>query len=191
MLQAITLVDTLADLYWDNESKLVAFFDTFLVLLYDRANSLPNEIDDEDNDTTKYLLEWQLASVEYLADVIESYLENMWHSVTQYYTALNWKIYEIRIDRMWVYTSPNFIYPKFFPTWELFKKHIDDRNPSTNSYGQHNSASVVWNIVIAGNGKTYTIEQRPDWRWTSGNFINTAYFSTKDEIVDYINSNNM
>jgi len=71
------LVNTLGDLYGSNEDKLVDFFNTFLALLNNRIEILPNEINHENNSAAKYLLEGQLASVEYLADVIENYLESM------------------------------------------------------------------------------------------------------------------
>ncbi len=194
MLQAITLINTLGDMYGANEDKLVDFFNTFLSLLNTKADVLADQIDDEDNNTAKYLLEGQFASVEYLLGVIENYLDNLWHRVNEFYTAPNQKIYEVVVDSIGIHTSPDFAYPKFFPTWDLFKKHIDDRNPAMMSdYGNsnsHGSATIVWNIVTAKNGKTYEIYQAENWLWTCDSFIYATSFSTEKGITRYIDIQN-
>jgi hypothetical protein len=51
------------------------------------------------------------------------------HESTNTYIAPNGKQYivEYNDDRL-AYTSPNFMYEKYFPTWETFTAHIDINN---------------------------------------------------------------
>jgi hypothetical protein len=163
-------------------------------MLNSKSDILHDQIDDGDNnDNERDLLRWQAASIDYLIDVIENYLDNIWHGVNDFYSAPNGKVYEVVVDSMNIYTSPDFSYPKFFPTRAAFKKHIDDRNPLLGQYNDtnysHGSATLNWSIVTAPNGKTYSIYQKNSL-WSSSNFIYNTSFSTQDWIIKYIEINN-
>jgi hypothetical protein len=75
-----------------------------------------------------------------LYDIINEYLDQLPHESTSIYIAPNGKQYlvEFNTDR-YAYTSPDFTYVKYFPTRELFTKHIDLNNPG--SYHSSNSSS--------------------------------------------------
>ena len=100
------------------------------------------------------------------------------------YIAPNGKQYLVEYDenRM-AYTSPDFSRPKYFPTRELFKNHIDLNNPAIWKWW------IIWNVITTHNGKVYTIYQT-NWKWTSSNFKTAKYFDSKEDIINHILANN-
>jgi len=138
------------------------------------------------------LLEGQKASVDYLYSIIDDYLRDMSHdSSTRVYIAPNGKQYTVNFDdNRFAYTSPDFMYPKYFPTWERFTYHIDINNPGNyGSSNYHSSTNRIGEIVTAPNNKTYQLYQT-NGKWTSDDFSYKRYFDTREQTIDYIFANN-
>jgi len=191
-LQAIMLLDSLVSMYWDNTERLEQFLTTFQAILQDKSDLLDSEIDNADSDNELELLRWQKASVDYLYSIIDDYLRDMSHdSSTRVYIAPNGKQYTVYFDEnRFAYTSPDFMYPKYFPTWERFTYHIDINNPGSYSGSNyHSSTNGIGEIVTAPNNKTYQLYQS-NGKWTSDDFSYKRYFDTKEQTIDYIFANN-
>lgn len=190
-LQAIVLLNSLVEMYKDNTNKLKEFLTTFQTILQDKSDRLADQIEDTDEYGTNELalLKWQKASVDYLYYIIDEYLHQMPHGSTNIYTAPNGKEYKVEFNtNRQAYTSPNFIYPKYFPTWELFTKHIDLNN-SWNYHGSNNSNNTDWGKITAANSKTYYIYLTNGKR-TSDEMSYKRYFDSRDQIIEYIEINN-
>lgn len=191
-LQAIMLLESLVEMYDNNTEKLQQFFSTFQAVLQDRSDMLDSEIDDADSDNELELLRWQKASVDYLYEIIDDYLDDMSHETnTSVYIAPNGKQYLVEYnDDRFAYTSPDFLYQKYFPTWDLFTRHIDLNNPG--EYGQwnyHGGDTGFGETVTAPNNKVYHVYQINGKR-TSDEFTYKKYFDTREQIVNYIFVNN-
>lgn len=108
----------------------------------------------------------------------------------RYYTAPNGKQYVVELipDRQ-VYTSPNFVQPKFFATYTTFTHHIDKQNPSYISRDHIIDTSFQAVFHPAPSGKIYKI-QKTNYGYMSYTFIAPRYFTTLQEIKTVINQNN-
>jgi predicted heme/steroid binding protein len=98
------------------------------------------------------------------------------------------KVYDVESNTLW-YTSPNFIYTKYFANIEELRKYIDKNNP----------AIVVWDhkvdvefepiIHTAPNGKEYKI-YKTDKGYMSYKMLKIQYFKSLEELKKYIDRNN-
>lgn len=183
-MQAILFVDSIAEMYKHNPQKLSQFLTTFKAILQDRSDVLANSILQSNNQTEKSMLYLQKDSIDYLYFVVNDYLNNIDYAQSNTYIAPNGKSYLVQFDdNRFAYTSPDFTYRKYFPTWELFKRHIDINNPG--SYYDW----VSGDTITAPNGKTYTIHTENSKR-TSNDMMYKKYFDTRDKIIEHISINN-
>ncbi len=183
-IQAILFVDSIAEMYKHNPQKFAQFLTTFKAILKDRSDLLANSILQTTNPQEKAFLIMQKDSIDYLMFVVNEYINNIDYSQSTTYIAPNGKKYLVRFDdNRFAYTSPNFIYPKYFPTRELFKRHIDINNP-WNYYD-----GISGDTITAPNGKKYTIHTE-NGKWTSHNMLHKKYFDTRDQIIEHIVINN-
>jgi len=184
-LQAIALLENLAEMYDGNIEKLSQFLTTFKAVLKDKSDVLSDEISDTNDEDELTSLWWQKASVDYLYYIVWNYLDDIPHTSTSAYIAPNGKQYLAEYDEnRLAYTSPDFMYEKWFPTWELFVSHININNP-----GNYHAWNNIWEAVVAPNDKLYHVYQI-NWKRVSDEFIYMKYFDTREQIVDYIFVNN-
>lgn len=182
-IQAILFVDSLAEMYKYNPDKFANFLTTFQSILKDKSDLLANSISQSSNEQEIAFLNVQKLSVDYLKFVVDEYLSKIDYSKTNIYIAPNGKEYMVQFDdNRFAYTSPNFMYPKWFPTRELFKRHIDINNP-------WNYYFWTGDTITAPNNKKYIIYTENNKR-TSNNFIYKKYFDTRDQIIEHIYINN-
>ena len=191
-LQAIMLIQSIIDMYWNNQTKLIQFFTTFQAVIQDKSDLLKSQLTNELNLQEIELINWQIASLDYLYILISDYLNNIPHGIDDIYIAPNGKQYRIVFDtERYAYTSPDFNSVKFFPTWPLFTHHIDINNPWSYRHNYHWTGSYTsnWEKITAPNDKIYYIHKE-QWKRSSNQFTYAKYFDTRDEIVNYIYANN-
>lgn len=181
----IVFVDSLVETYQDSPQKLDNFLRTFRHVLKDKYDRYCKLIYEADNNTERQEYKEAKDAVQFIYWVIWNRLDDLDLDSYEVYIAPNGKQYRVEYDRSRsAYTSPDFVYTKYFPTREIFTSHIDINNPAVWKWW------LKWNVVTAYNGKQYTIYQTTDGRWTSDNFIYKKYFKNKDEIIDHILVNN-
>ena len=184
-LQSMMLLEALEDVYGKNTEKLAQFLITFKSILDDKSDELKNDIDDLNNgDDDLEIFISQKAAIDYMYNLVDDYLDDMDYTGHNVYTAPNGKEYivEYRNDKM-AYTSPNFMYDKYFPTRKQFTNHIDINNQWTYN------GDIWWERIMAPNGKIYYIVQY-NGKWTSTTFKYGKYFDTREQLIDYISANN-
>jgi hypothetical protein len=184
-IQAILFVDSLAEMYQDNPQAFANFLTTFRAILQDRSDLAQSQLSQTTDTNEIAFLQLQKDSIDYLIFVVEEYLDDINYNIANIYIAPNGKQYLVQFDEnRFAYTSPDFLYVKFFPTWELFKRHIDINNP-----GDYYGGWVAGDTITAPNGKTYTIHTENSKR-TSNNMVYKKYFDTRDQIIEHIMINN-
>jgi hypothetical protein len=177
------LVETLSEVY-DNDEVLQQFLVTFNVMIRDTIDKIEKDIEDA-NDDELATLKSKKDSLEYLYDTVDNYLSEMFVDERSMYIAPNGKQYivEYNKDRL-AYTSPDFVYEKYLPTWELFVSHINLNNPG------HNAAiDQSLETIIAPNNKVYYVIEENN-KWTSNQLKSKQYFDTRSKLVEYIYENN-
>lgn len=180
-------VDSLVEMYQYDERKLATFLSTFMQILKDKSDYYAQEILNAQEDWDEELLdEYKLYknAVDFLYTIVKYRYENIEVEDRTVYIAPNGKQYLVEYnEERRAYTSPDFTKPKYFPTWESFKNHIDLNNPEVWKRW------IVWNVITTHNGKVYTIYET-NWKWTSSNFITKKYFDTKEDIINHILASN-
>ena len=163
--------------------KVEAVLELLLEILEDELQILASH-----NNSSMYALQcFYDLMYEYLVEIRTDDGDN---ENIRYYTAPNGKQYVVEFlpDRQ-VYTSPNFVQPKFFATYQTFTHHIDTQNPSFISRDHIIDTSFQAVFHTAPNGKIYKIQKTNMW-YMSYTFIAPRYFSTLQEIKTTINQNN-
>lgn len=184
-LQAVLLLEAIVDMFDNKPEKLENFLDTLQIVLRDKSDIFEEQMEDAEG-TDFVILLGKKASVDYLYDLVQDYLDDMSYIATDVYTAPNGKKYLVKYDTdKYAYTSPDFMYEKFFPTWEYFTSHIDINN----MWPYFGIGKIDGENITAPNEKTYVIKQE-NGKWTSDAFINKKYFDTREQIIDYIFANN-
>jgi len=181
---AIAIVfDTITDLYADNKGKQLEFIVTFNSMLKDLIDTM------EDDNNLSSSEERKLAILNYLAEIVQEFIDDNNISDEEFHTAPNGKIYVIvRDDNKSCYTSPNFLVQnKCFPSLVAMKKHIDDNNLAW-KHTVDTSRSTP--IFVAPNMKMYTILKTTDGRYFSYRFVTPRYFNSLKDTQNYINANN-
>lgn len=180
-------VDSLVEMYQYDKEKLATFLSTFMQLLQDKSDYYDKKIQEAEDDWDEELAqEYRLykEAIDFLYITVKYRYDNLEVEDRTVYIAPNGKQYLVEYDenRM-AYTSPDFSRPKYFPTRELFKNHIDLNNPAIWKWW------IIWNVITTHNGKVYTIYQT-NWKWTSSNFKTAKYFDSKEDIINHILANN-
>ena len=169
-----------------SEAQKIMILELFLSLLEDEIQRLASQ-----NDERMYALQC-------FYDIIDRYLINIRTNDDDglddpnrwFYGAPNGKQYEIEfIPGRDVYTSPNFVQPKFYATYEALTKHIDKYNPSQISRDHVIDTSFQPIFHTAPNGKIYKIQKTNKW-YMSYTFIAPRYFTTLQEMKSFINDRN-
>jgi len=156
-------------------------------MLQDKSDMLADDIDDASGNELE-LLQSKKASIDYLYDIIEDYLDEIPNESIEVYIAPNGKQYEVDYDaNRHAYTSPDFMTTKYFPTRVLFTAHIDINNGGSSYHGAANI--IAGNVITAPNNKVYNIYQINSKR-SSDDFSYPKYFDSKQEIVNHIYVNN-
>lgn len=168
---------------YNNDARMIEFLDLMLRMIQDRIDLIANNGNN-----------WSLYALQCLYDITDQYLINLrsnrpnWAN-ERIYTAPNGKKYQVQYlsDRK-VYTSPNFITPKFFASYDTFTKHIDWQNPKMS---RNHTIDPTFTPVVhkAPNGKEYTI-QKTNKGYMSYRFLTVKYFGTLQDIKNFINANN-
>jgi len=137
----------------------------------------------------------EMYALQCFADIIDNYLttSNSWPEIEDdiwIYTAPNGKQYLVEyLDDIDGYTSPDFMYPKIFVTYQTFTAHIDINNPQTNTRNHTIDPSFTPVVHTAPNNKVYTIQKTNKW-FMSYQFIVPAYFQTLEWTKAHINRHN-
>lgn len=195
-LQVIAIFESMRDLYaWDKEKE---FFNTFMVVLQER-------MDDYDDDDLQY------HTLLFLHDLIEQYydggdfgddIDDTRWIIDGVYTAPNGKKYTIRYDSTKQrFTSTNFVVAKYFPTLDTLKYIIDINNPVGSQYVNSKPISAWFrNVAIDGtrqtspytapNKKVYYFFKTIDAKYSSYTFSVEKWFSSLDDVKQFIYNNN-
>lgn len=168
---------------YQNDTVFIELLSIMLRMTEDRIDLIANN----GNNGSLYALQC-------FYDIVDQYLINLRtdrpNGANEWiYTAPNGKKYNVQYlpDRK-VYTSPDFIRPKFFASYDTFTKHIDGQNPKM---GRNHTIDATFTPVVhkAPNGKEYTI-QKTNKGYMSYKFLKVKYFTTLQEIKTYIDQNN-
>ena len=179
-LQIILIVNTLVDYYKNDPAKQSQFINTFSSMLKDKIDIMKDDIENW-NEALEELDVRKLAILEYLYDRLSEYVDEVMESTNDWdiYVAPNGKKYTILFDDdRQAYTSNNFVIKKYFATLDTMKDYIDKNNPA--------NSGIVWNKIIAPNGKVYLIRNVVDWVWTSPDLNEIKYFYSFQALRDYI-----
>ena len=87
-----------------------------------------------------------------------------------------------------VYSSPDFLKPKYFASYATLTKHIDGNNPKIT---RNHTIDANFRTVThtAPNGKQYII-QKTNKGYMSYKLLKPTYFPTLQDIKSYINARN-
>lgn len=197
-LIVVYLFETLRDLYAGDKEE--EFFNTLMLMLEEKMD----DIDDEDD------TEWQ--ALKYLYDLADQYYESdefgeegidiMDRIKNGIYTAPNGKKYIITYDSTTQrFTSTNFVVPKYFPTLDTLKYIIDINNPAGSQYANAKPILARWkNARIDGiwqtspftapNKKVFYFFKDINGRYSSYTFTSERYFSSLDDVKEFIYNSN-
>lgn len=104
------------------------------------------------------------------------------------YIAPNGKVYEIS-ENVGLYTSPTMTIKKEFTSRDALLYYIDKNNPAIEVWDHKVDTSENPIIYAATNSKEYKIYKTNKW-YMSYKLVKVQYFSTKEEIIAYIEKNN-
>lgn len=183
----VIYVDSLVEMYQHDTKKLATFLSTFMQVLKDKSDYYAEKIAEAEEDwDDELLLEYKTYknAIDFLYVIVKYRYDNIDVEDRTVYIAPNGKQYLVEFDEeRRAYTSPDFVRPKYFPSWALFTNHIDMNNPAKGKWW------IVWNVITTHNGKVYTIYET-NWKWTSSDFKTKKYFDTKEDIINHILANN-
>lgn len=169
------------------EAQKIMILELFLTLLEDEIQRLASQ-----NDERMYPLQCFYDIIDrYLISIRTNDNDNSINDPNRrFYGAPNGKQYEIEfLPERNVYTSPNFVQPKFYATYEALTKHIDRHNPSQISRDHIIDTSFQPIFHTAPNGKIYKIQKTNKW-YMSYTFMVPRYFTTLQEIKNFIDERN-
>ncbi len=102
--------------------------------------------------------------------------------------APNGKVYDIDFSQIG-YTSPDFSYVKYFASLTELRNYIDRNNPAVLVWDHDVDSEFTPVIHSAPNGKTYKIYKTNRW-FMSYKLLNVRYYSSLEELQNYIDRNN-
>ena len=102
--------------------------------------------------------------------------------------APNGKVYDIDFGQIG-YTSPDFTYIKYFASLTELRNYIDKNNPAVLVWDHDVDPNFTPTIHTAPNGKTYKI-YKTNRGYMSYKLLNVRYYSSLQELKNYIDKNN-
>ncbi len=114
--------------------------------------------------------------------------EDFWDLEDGFYAAPNGKVYEIA-ESAWIYSSPTMISKKEFWTRDALISFIDKNNPKIEIWDHKVDTTWAPITYAASNSKEYKI-YKTDRGFMSYKLVKVQYFSTLEQILEYIEKNN-
>lgn len=199
-LQINAIFKALRDVYAGTKQN--EFLTSFMIMLQSKIDDLWTSNSDVN----------ERKALQYMYDLVDNYGGNNWTNTTTIptisqikngvYTAPNGKKYTITYNSTnKQFTSPNFITPKYFVTWDSFKYFIDINNPAWSKYLNAKAIKARWwRIALDGtrqtspytapNHKVFYFFKTMEGQFSSYTFTSEKYFDSLEAVKEYIHNSN-
>jgi hypothetical protein len=180
------IFDALVNTYGANDSRTLGFFMTLRTAIESMLWLNTLHIAQKD-------------ALEFFLSLVNNYINTLWWPNPfdgARYTARNGRIFSITFDATRVaYTSPDFIKPAYFASWNAMKNHIDIHNPWSLQWILIGNIQTLSNnrwsdVEVMPNGKIYRVEQKINGMRYSQDTLSGREFSTRAWLVSWLRSNN-